>query len=74
LILLDIYPARELPIEGVTSKWLLEKITVEDKQISSKENLTENVLKFDSQIIVMIGAGDIGELVEVIKNALSHEN
>lgn len=74
LILLDIYPARELPIEGVTSKWLLEKITVEDKQISSKENLTENVLKFDSQIIVMIGAGDIGELVEIIKNALSHEN
>ena len=74
LILLDIYPARELPIEGVTSSWLLNKITVEDKQISSKEKLVENVLKLDSQVIVMIGAGDIGELVEVIKNALSHEN
>ncbi|HSQ46697.1 MAG TPA: UDP-N-acetylmuramate--L-alanine ligase [Lutibacter sp.] len=74
LILLDIYPARELPIEGVTSAWLLNKITIEDKQISSKENLVKNVLNLDSQVIVMIGAGDIGELVEVIKKALDHEN
>ncbi|MHB1146819.1 MAG: UDP-N-acetylmuramate--L-alanine ligase [Lutibacter sp.] len=74
LILLDIYPARELPIEGVTSSWLLDKITIDKKQISSKENLVKNVLKLDSQVIVMIGAGDIGELVEVIKNALEHEN
>ncbi|MBE0423371.1 MAG: UDP-N-acetylmuramate--L-alanine ligase [Lutibacter sp.] len=74
LILLDIYPARELPVEGVTSAWLLDKITIEDKQISSKENLVKNVLNLDSQVIVMIGAGDIGELVAVIKNALAHEN
>ena len=74
LILLDIYPARELPIEGVTSSWLLDKITISKKQISSKENLVKNVLKLDSQVIVMIGAGDIGELVGVIKNALGHEN
>ncbi|MGV8944859.1 MAG: UDP-N-acetylmuramate--L-alanine ligase [Lutibacter sp.] len=74
LILLDIYPARELPIEGVTSSWLLDKITSEHKQISSKENLVKNVLKLDSQVIVMIGAGDIGELVDVIKRELSHEN
>ena len=74
LILLDIYPARELPVEGVTSSWLLDKITIEDKQISSKKNLVKNVLNLDSQVIVMIGAGDIGELVDVIKNALEHEN
>jgi UDP-N-acetylmuramate--alanine ligase len=74
LILLDIYPARELPVEGVTSAWLLDKITIEDKQISSKENLVKNVLNLDAQVIVMIGAGDIGELVAVIKNALDHEN
>ena len=74
LILLDIYPARELPIEGVTSSWLLNKIILDDKQISSKEELVKNVLKLDSQVIVMIGAGDIGELVEVIKNALDYEN
>jgi UDP-N-acetylmuramate--alanine ligase len=74
LILLNIYPARELPVEGVTSSWLLDKITIEDKQISSKKNLVKNVLNLDSQVIVMIGAGDIGELVDVIKNALEHEN
>jgi UDP-N-acetylmuramate--alanine ligase len=74
LILMDIYPARELPIEGVTSSWLLDKISIGDKQISSKKNLVKNVLKLDSQVIVMIGAGDIGELAEVIKNALGHEN
>ncbi|MDP3359244.1 MAG: UDP-N-acetylmuramate--L-alanine ligase [Lutibacter sp.] len=74
LILLDIYPARELPVEGVTSAWLLDKITIEEKQISSKKNLVKNVLSLDSQVIVMIGAGDIGEQVEVIKNALNHEN
>ena len=74
LILLDIYPARELPIEGVTSDWLLNKITINNKMISSKENLEENVLKSEAEIIVMIGAGDIGELVDVIKNSLSVEN
>ena len=74
LILLDVYPARELPIEGVTSSWLLDKITIENKQISSKENLVKNVLMLDSQVIVMIGAGDIGELAEIIKKALNHEN
>lgn len=70
LILLEIYPARELPINGVTSDWLLHKISTKNKQVSSKENLVENVLKSNAQIIVMIGAGDIGELVDVIKNSL----
>ncbi|MDD3721502.1 MAG: UDP-N-acetylmuramate--L-alanine ligase [Lutibacter sp.] len=74
LILLNIYPARELPIEGITSAWLLDKITIDKKQISSKEDLVENVLNLDSQVIVIIGAGDIGELVDIIKKALSHEN
>ncbi|SNR79378.1 UDP-N-acetylmuramate--L-alanine ligase [Lutibacter flavus] len=74
LILLDIYPARELPIEGVNSQWLLEKVSCKNKQISSKENLVENILKSNAQIIVVIGAGDIGELVEIIKNSLTVEN
>jgi UDP-N-acetylmuramate--alanine ligase len=74
IILLDIYPARELPIVGVTSEWLLSKIGIKNKQVSSKEKLVENVLKSNAQIIVMIGAGDIGELVDVIKNNLSVEN
>lgn len=74
LILLDIYPARELPIKGITSNWLLSKISLENKIISSKEKLVENVLKSKAQIIVMIGAGDIGELVDIIKKNLKVEN
>ncbi len=74
LILLDIYPARELPIEGVNSKWLLNKIELENKQLSSKNNLVSNILKSDAQIIVMMGAGDIGELVGKVKENLTIEN
>ena len=74
LILLDIYPARELPIEGVNSEWLLAKISIKNKLISSKEKLVKNILKSKAQIIVMIGAGDIGELVEIVKKKLSIEN
>ena len=55
LILLDIYPARELPIEGITSNWLLSKISLENKIISSKEKLVENILKSKAQIKVIIG-------------------
>ena len=74
LILLDIYPARELPIEGITSTWLLNKVAIKNKCISSKEKLVENILKSKAQIIVMIGAGDIGELVDLIKDNLSVKN
>ena len=74
LILLDIYPARELPIKGITSDWLLSKISMKNKQISSKENLAENVLRSKAKVIVMIGAGDIGEMVGLIKNRLCVEN
>ena len=69
-ILLDIYPARELPIEGVNSEWLLSKMTNKNKKLVSKNNLIEAIKKSDATIIVTIGAGDIGEMVDDIKNAL----
>ena len=69
-ILLDIYPAREMPIEGVNSKWLLTKMTNINKQLVAKENLIEAIKNSDEKIIVTIGAGDIGELVNDIKTAL----
>ena len=69
-ILLDIYPAREVPIEGVNSEWLLTKMTNINKQLVSKENLIEAIKNSDEKIIVTIGAGDIGELVIDIKTAL----
>jgi UDP-N-acetylmuramate--alanine ligase len=71
IILMDIYPARELPIEGITSQWLLDKIDNQHKEIVSKENLIKAILKSNSQVIVTIGAGDIGEMVVSIKEALN---
>ncbi|MBQ0736454.1 UDP-N-acetylmuramate--L-alanine ligase [Aquimarina celericrescens] len=70
LLLLDIYPARELPIEGITSQWLLEMITSEDKKLVSKDNLVDEILKSEPEVVVTIGAGDIGEEVNSIKEAL----
>ena len=70
IILLDIYAARELPIKGISSEWLLSKINNKSKKLVSKHDLLENILKSKSEIIVMIGAGDIGEMVENVKNEL----
>lgn len=71
VILLDIYPARELPMEGITSQWLLSKMTNPNAQLVSKSELIPTILKSDARVIVTIGAGDIGELVKPIKKALS---
>lgn len=70
LLLMDIYPARELPMEGITSEWLLSKIENQTKKIVSKTDLISEILKSDANVIVTIGAGDIGELVPSIKKAL----
>jgi UDP-N-acetylmuramate--alanine ligase len=70
VILLDIYPARELPMEGITSTWLLEKINNNHKKLVSKQGLISSILASDATIIVTIGAGDIGEMVPLIKKAL----
>jgi UDP-N-acetylmuramate--alanine ligase len=71
IILLDIYPARELPMEGITSEWLLSKMANPNKKLVSKTNLVPAILSSDAKVIVTIGAGDIGELVSTIKKALS---
>ncbi|MFN7098802.1 MAG: UDP-N-acetylmuramate--L-alanine ligase [Flavobacterium sp.] len=71
IILLDIYPARELPMEGVNSAWLLQMINNENKKLISKPELIPAILHSDASIIVTIGAGDIGELVTSIKEAIN---
>jgi UDP-N-acetylmuramate--alanine ligase len=73
LLLLDIYPARELPIEGVTSRWLLEKCTIKNKKIVSKEGLSNAVKMSKCRIKLMVGAGDIGAEVAKIKNHIQDE-
>ena len=70
VILLDIYPARELPIAGVNSKWLMDKMTNENRKLINKSDLIPAILATDANIIVTVGAGDIGELVASIKKAI----
>ena len=70
VILLDIYPARELPMEGINSQWLMDKMTNNSKKLITKNDLIPTILASDASIIVTIGAGDIGELVPTIKKAI----
>jgi UDP-N-acetylmuramate--alanine ligase len=73
LILLDIYPARELPIAGITSKWLLDKVEHNNKQVLSKEKTLNYIENSDAEVILMLGAGDIGEMVKDVKKIKSVE-
>ena len=70
LILLDIYPARELPIEGVSSELIFRDVKLENKIMCSTENLLPLLENLDLDVLVTFGAGDIDKLVPLIKNQL----
>lgn len=70
VLLMEIYPARELPMPGITSQWLLDKIDNSNKKLVQKEELIALLKSSDSPVIVTIGAGDVGEMVPEIKKAL----
>lgn len=76
LLLLDIYPARELPIEGVDSQMILDKVTAADKQLVAKEKVLQVLQELNTDIVVTIGAGDIDTLVgpirEMLQNSVSN--
>jgi UDP-N-acetylmuramate--alanine ligase len=74
LLLLDIYPARELPIPGVTSAWLLEKVSHKNKQLIGKNELLTKIHESQANVILTMGAGDIGEEVRHIKKEFSYAN
>ena len=73
VILLDIYPARELPIPGVTSAALLEKITTKDKMLCSKEELLNKIKDINPELIMTVGAGDIDRFVPQIEKMFENE-
>jgi UDP-N-acetylmuramate--alanine ligase len=73
VILLPIYPAREMPILGVTSDYLLELITNDTKKLISKEELVGCAEAFDSGVFVTIGAGDIDRFVQPIKDVFMNK-
>ena len=71
LIMLDIYPARELPIPGITSQMILDKVTISDKFLVTKEELLNEINRRKPAVIMTLGAGDIDQFVEPIKHLLN---
>lgn len=74
IMLLPIYPAREMPIPGIDSHYLLGLIDHPKKMLIAKEELTKAVKNSDSEVFMLLGAGDIGNEVEQVKKALRDEN
>jgi UDP-N-acetylmuramate--alanine ligase len=72
LLLLDIYPARELPIEGVNSQMLIDKIQLENKTLCSKENAVALVQEKNPELLLTVGAGDIDTLILPLKGLFDH--
>lgn len=73
LILLDIYPAREKPIEGVTSKIIFDKVTCPKVLCNKEELLPLLKKKQDIEVLLTIGAGDIDQLLEPIREILEQK-
>lgn len=73
LFLLDIYPAREEPIAGVTSNLILDKVSIKNKRILSKEDVVNKLKEQKIELLLTIGAGDINNLVEPIKQILENK-
>lgn len=71
LLLMEIYPARELPIEGVTSSWLLDKVDLADKRVVQVDELLDIIRQEKPELLVTIGAGDIDRLVKPLKKLLT---
>ncbi len=73
VLLLDIYPARELPIEGVTSQIILDRINCPDKAICNKKDLLETIKNYNFDVLLTAGAGDIcnylPEIRKIVENA-----
>ena len=70
VLLLDIYPAREEPIAGVNSQWLLDKMEGTNKKLIDKEGLIAEIKSQAPDVLLTIGAGDIGLEVQKIKKEL----
>jgi UDP-N-acetylmuramate--alanine ligase len=72
LILLDIYPARELPIEGVDAEIILSRMNLVNKRKLTKQQTIDAIANEKPALLLTVGAGDIDQLIEPLKNALSN--
>lgn len=70
-ILVEIYPARELPVEGVSSKLIYDAIDNNQKILTSKAQLLEVLEHMDIDVLITVGAGDIDTFVDKIKTVIN---
>ncbi|HPC26595.1 MAG TPA: UDP-N-acetylmuramate--L-alanine ligase, partial [Paludibacteraceae bacterium] len=68
------YPARELPIEGITSEKIFQEVKLKNKILCTKEDLLPLLKEKDIDVLVTFGAGDIDKLVPEIKKQLKESN
>jgi UDP-N-acetylmuramate--alanine ligase len=71
LILLDIYPAREMPVKNITSKVIYDKIKLQNKELCDKKDLLNKLKNRHIEVLLTLGAGDIDQFVEPIKALLT---
>ena len=71
LILLDIYPARELPIKNITSKVIFDKVRLQNKEMCNKSDILHRLKNRHVEVLLTLGAGDIDQLVEPIEILLT---
>ena len=72
LILLEIYPARELPIEGVNAQMLIDRMSLENVTLCGKDSVLAYIKSKNPELLLTVGAGNIDTLVEPLKNLLNH--
>jgi UDP-N-acetylmuramate--alanine ligase len=73
LILLDIYPAREQPIAGIDSQWLLHQVPLADKEHCTRAALPGRLRERHTDVVLTLGAGDIDRLVPEVERILNEK-
>jgi UDP-N-acetylmuramate--alanine ligase len=74
LILLEIYPAREEPIAGITAEWLLAKVPMDKKVLSPRDGLLDLLAGRELDVLVTMGAGDIDRSVPMIERLMNQRD
>ena len=70
LLLMDIYPARELPIDGISADTILSRMQLQNKQVLSREEIINRIALHPRELLLTAGAGDIDQMVEPLKKVL----
>ncbi|MGY0038219.1 hypothetical protein [Pedobacter sp. NJ-S-72] len=69
---MDIYPARELPMEGIDAEFLRAKLTLKNSKVYKKEEVLTYIKESQPELLVTVGAGDIDTLIQPLKKILTN--